>query len=111
MPKIHVFAIYQFLKIFFSGPFLISPTDCADPGIYPDGKTFYLLCKTGTKSTTISRLTTSQKVLFRAVILEVLNRESILFRKLRAPGFSPRRVAPALRRVRRGEEVTRLRQQ
>jgi len=44
-------------------------------------------------------LTTSQKVLFMAVIPEVLNRESILFKKLRAPGFSPRRVA----------EVTRLR--
>jgi hypothetical protein len=44
-------------------------------------------------------LTTSQKVLFMAVIPEVLNRESILFKKLRAHGFSPRRVA----------EVTRLR--
>jgi hypothetical protein len=38
---------------------------------------------------------------FMAVIPEVFNRESILFKKLRALGFSPRRVA----------EVTRLRQQ
>jgi hypothetical protein len=36
-------------------------------------------------------LTTSQKVLFMAVIPEVLNRESILFKKLRAPGFPPSR--------------------
>ena len=32
------------------------PKDCADTGIYPDVNTFYLLCKTGTKSTAISRL-------------------------------------------------------
>jgi hypothetical protein len=38
-----------------------------------------------------AKLTTSQKVLFMAVIPEVLNRESILFKKLRAPGFPPSR--------------------
>ena len=32
------------------------PKDCVDPGIYPDVNTFYLMCKTGTKSTAISRL-------------------------------------------------------
>jgi len=36
-------------------------------------------------------LITSQKVLFMAVIPEVLNRESILFKKLRALGFPPSR--------------------
>ncbi len=36
-------------------------------------------------------LTTSQKDLFMAVIPEVLNRESILFKKLRAHGFPPSR--------------------
>ena len=46
-------------------------------------------------------LTALQKVLFMAVIPEVVNRGSIFSKKLRAPGFSPRRVA----------EVTRLRQQ
>ena len=32
-------------------------------------------------------MTASYKVLFIAVIPEVLNRESILFKKVRAPGF------------------------
>jgi hypothetical protein len=41
-------------------------------------------------------LTTSQKVLFTAVIPEVLNRESILFKKLRAPGFPPSPTVGAL---------------
>jgi hypothetical protein len=36
-------------------------------------------------------LTTSQKILLMAVIPEVRNRESILFKKLRAPGFPPSR--------------------
>ena len=36
------------------------------------------------------------KVLFMAVIPEVLNRESILFRKLRAPGFPPSPTVGAL---------------
>ncbi len=34
-------------------------------------------------------MTTLQKVLFMAVIPEVLNRESIFFKKLRTPGFPP----------------------
>jgi hypothetical protein len=34
-------------------------------------------------------LTTSQKVLSMTVIPEVRNRESIFFKKLRAPGFPP----------------------
>ena len=42
-------------------------------------------------------LKTSQKVLFMAVIPEVFNRESILFKKLRAPGFPPSPTAGALR--------------
>jgi hypothetical protein len=43
-----------------------------------------------------SILITSQKVLFMSVIPEVLNRESILFRKLRAPGFPPSPTVGAL---------------
>jgi hypothetical protein len=43
-----------------------------------------------------SILTTSQKVLFMAVIPEALNRESILFKKLRAPGFPPSPTVGAL---------------
>jgi len=41
-------------------------------------------------------MTTSRKVLFMAVIPEVLNRESILFKKLRAPGFPPSPTVGAL---------------
>jgi len=44
----------------------------------------------------ILKRTTSQKVLFMAVIPEVLNRESILFRKLRAHGFPPSPTVGAL---------------
>jgi len=32
------------------------PKDCTDPGISTDVNTFYSLCKTGIKSTAISRL-------------------------------------------------------
>jgi len=41
-------------------------------------------------------VTTSQKIFFMAVIPEVLNRESILFKKLRAPGFPPSPTVGAL---------------